>query len=287
MNTSSAGMAALDPTSLGSGPTAAGIDAGKTPRIPLARLVRVELRKLVDTRSGRWLLIVQALLIVLASTILVVLVAAYDERIALMDFTGVSGAVMAFLLPIMGIMAVTSEWSQRTNMTTFTLEPRRERVLVAKLLAAVSAAVLSVVVAIGVGYVMSAIAAVAGVDVDWSADLEILAGFALTQVLGLSIGFAFGTLLLNTPAAIVCYLAFITVVPAVLAVGGEAIGWFADVRPWLDYTQAQLPLTDSGLAAAERGFDAVHWGHFAVSGGVWFLLPLVLGFARTLRAEIS
>ena len=33
------------------------IDVSATPRIPLTRLVRVELRKMANTRSGKWLLI--------------------------------------------------------------------------------------------------------------------------------------------------------------------------------------------------------------------------------------
>ena len=37
------------------------------------------------------------------------------------------------LLPVLGIMLVTSEWGQRTAMVTFALEPRRPRVILAKL----------------------------------------------------------------------------------------------------------------------------------------------------------
>ena len=40
------------------------------------------------------------------------------------------------LLPILGIMAATAEWTQRTGLVTFTLEPRRGRVVLAKALAA-------------------------------------------------------------------------------------------------------------------------------------------------------
>ena len=47
------------------------------------------------------------------------------------------------LLPVIGVMAMTSEWTQRTALTTFTLSPRRVRVQLAKF---VSAIVLSVVV---------------------------------------------------------------------------------------------------------------------------------------------
>ncbi|HWL45989.1 MAG TPA: hypothetical protein VNQ73_23815 [Ilumatobacter sp.] len=264
-----------------------GFDISGTAPVPLGRLARVELRKLVDTRSGRWLLIIQALLIVVASAIVVIVAAVNDESMRLMDFTGLAGAVMGILLPVMGIMAITSEWSQRTNMATFTLEPRRSRVVAAKLIASVAAAIVSVVLAIAVGYLATGAAAALGVDVNWNADLEMLAAFTLVQVLGLLTGFALGTLILNTPGAIVCFFAYFTLVPVILAVAGELMGWFESVRPWIDFADAQLPLSDFGQDADELGFAAMHWGHFTVSGLIWFVLPLGAGIARMLRAEVK
>ena len=48
---------------------------------------------------------------------------------------GVSGAVLGYFLPVLLILMVTSEWSQRTGLTTFTLEPHRGRVVGAKFVA--------------------------------------------------------------------------------------------------------------------------------------------------------
>ena len=45
---------------------------------------------------------------------------------------------MTVILPIIAILSVTSEWSQRTGLTTFTLVPHRGRVMLAKALAAVA-----------------------------------------------------------------------------------------------------------------------------------------------------
>ena len=36
---------------------------------------------------------------------------------------------MGILLPVLGVLSITSEWSQRTAMVTFTLEPSRMRVV--------------------------------------------------------------------------------------------------------------------------------------------------------------
>ncbi|MDF9716391.1 ABC transporter permease [Nocardioides sp. ChNu-153] len=252
-------------------------DVASTPRTPFVRLVSVELRKLVDTRSGRWLLIVMAALILLGSAIFAW--AERDGAVAFFDFTSVAGGVTGFLLPVLAILAVTSEWSQRTNMTTFTLEPHRERVVAAKLVAAVVAAVLSIAVAVVIGAVMSGFAALLGADVDWDPNLEGIAAFTVAQVLGLLVGFALGTLLLNTPAAIVVFFAYFTVIPGLLNLAGFYFDWFADVVPWVDFVSAQAPLAN--------GFGGVEWGHLLVSGAIWFVLPLVLGITRVLRAEVK
>lgn len=262
-------------------------DVSGTPPIPFTRTVAVELRKLVDTRSGRWLLIIQAGLIVVASVIVAIAVANQDGSIAFFDFTSIAGGVMSLLLPVLGILSVTSEWSQRTNMTTFTLEPRRSRVVFAKMVATVITAIVSIVVAIAIGAVMTGLASALGATVDWTFETELLAGFLVAQVIGLLIGFAFGTLLLNTPAAIVTYIAYFTLVPGVLAVAAQLMGWFADVRPWIDFNMAQGPLLGGFEPGADVGFGAVDWAQFATSGLLWFVLPLVLGITRMLRAEVK
>src|SRR6188768_4055016 len=96
-------------------PAITGLDISATSPIPLTRLIRVELRKLVDTRSGRWLLIMQAVLILVAMGGISIVATANDEPITVMDLTVVAGLVMAVLLPVMGILAITTEWSQRTH----------------------------------------------------------------------------------------------------------------------------------------------------------------------------
>src|SRR4051794_1951038 len=107
--------------------------AGSRTSIPMPRLTLVELRKLADTRSGLWLLIVIGL--AAAGTAVIMLAAAPDDQQtfqALFTFGAVPAAV---LLPVLGILSMTSEWSQRTALTTFTLTPARGRVVVAKLFA--------------------------------------------------------------------------------------------------------------------------------------------------------
>ena len=44
-----------------------------------------------------------------------------------LNFMGATATPQGFLLPVLGILLVTSEWGQRTALTTFALEPHRGR----------------------------------------------------------------------------------------------------------------------------------------------------------------
>src|SRR5256885_2479319 len=112
------------------------------------KLVTIELRKSVDTRSGR-VLIAGILLIALAAltwqfTHLPKGAVGFD------GFLGAAATGVMLILPVIGVMAMTSEWTQRTALTTFTLSPRRVRVQLAKFVSAVllSAVVMTAVVAL-------------------------------------------------------------------------------------------------------------------------------------------
>jgi ABC-2 type transport system permease protein len=100
----------------------------------LGRLVAVELRKMIDTRAGFWLLVSNALIAV--ASVVVRLIWSPAEEQTLAHFFSATVEATSVLLPVLGILAVTSEWSQRTALTTFTLVPRRERVIAAKLVRA-------------------------------------------------------------------------------------------------------------------------------------------------------
>ena len=130
--------------------------AGPPTGIPLSRLITVELRKLVDTRAGRWLLLGIALVTV--GAVAVYILAADASELTFDHFVNVSVLPQSWLLPVLGIMAVTSEWTQRTGLVTHTLESRRSRVLAANFAAT---GVLGVV-AIALALALSALAIVLG-----------------------------------------------------------------------------------------------------------------------------
>ena len=78
--------------------------------------------------------IVGIVVVVLGIALVITLV--QTDPILLGDFVAIAAYMMSFLLPILAIMLVTSEWSQRRALVTFTLEPRAPGWWWAKLVAA-------------------------------------------------------------------------------------------------------------------------------------------------------
>ncbi|MFD0891202.1 ABC transporter permease, partial [Streptosporangium algeriense] len=111
--------------------------------IPFHRLLLVETRKIFDTRSGK---ILTAVLVAL--TVVSVVGRGLVAGPRLFTLVGTAGIGFGILLPVLAVLSVTGEWSHRTALTTFTLEPRRARVLAAKFLPPLAVAVVATVFAL-------------------------------------------------------------------------------------------------------------------------------------------
>ena len=248
-------------------------------RIPLGRIIGVEMRKMFDTRSGFWLMASIVITSVLATAAIIVF--APDDQLTFDNFAAAIGAPMTVILPMIGILAVTSEWSQRSGLTTFTLVPHRGRVLRAKFLAATAVGVVSMFVALVVG-VLGTLAgsAIAGVDAVWDVSAAHFTLIVLGSVLGMLFGFMLGLLIRNSAGAVVTYFVYTLVLPPLLGLLAANQKWFADLQPWVDYGFAQRPLFDGSVSSQQ-------WQHLAVSGGLWFLLPMALGLFIVRRAEVK
>jgi hypothetical protein len=247
--------------------------------IPMSRIVAVELRKSFDTRSGFWLLASIGITAVLATG--AVLLWAPDSELTYDTFAAAIGFPMSVLLPVVAILSVTSEWSQRSGLTTFTLVPHRHRVVLAKAIVAVSIGVVSMLVAMAIGAVGNvAGSAIAGVDTVWDDSLLHLAHIVLANTLGLLVGFMLGVLIRNSAGAIVAYFVYAFVLPtlSMLLAGGQQ--WFRDLQPWVDFDFAQNALMD-GVVSSQQ------WTQLAVTGVIWLAIPLAVGLRAVVRAEVK
>jgi hypothetical protein len=184
---------------------------------------------------------------------------------------------VALLLPVLGILLVTSEWSQRTALSTFALVPQRSRVLVAKLLAAAVLGVLGVVATLGAAVLATALTPVLTADTAaWDLTATQLVQTTLGQVLIVLVGVAFGMLLLSSPLAIVVYFALPTAF-TVLVVTVAALDW---LRDWWDLTTTTGPMYTGDL-------EGEGWAQVGTSTLLWLVVPLVLGWLRIQRSEIA
>ncbi|GIJ80759.1 hypothetical protein SAMN05443287_110110 [Micromonospora phaseoli] len=243
-------------------------------RPSLARLTAVELRKLVDTRAGRWLLITIGLVTALIVTLQVIYTEAPTQTFS--NFFVLSLLPVGFLLPVLGILSITSEWSQRTALTTFALVPRRERVIVAKLASMVLAALASALTSLAVAAVGTLVAGVTGGAGTWRIEGALVAHAVVFQVAVVLMGAAFGLLLLNTPLAIVAYL----VLPTAWSIVGELVRPLHTAAEWLDTGRTMEPLFTADVTAGQ-------WARIGVSLLVWLVVPLAAGLVRTIRREVA
>jgi ABC-type transport system involved in multi-copper enzyme maturation permease subunit len=258
------------------------IDISNTRRTPFTRLVTVELRKSYDTRSGFWLLASMGIVTVLTLGIMLIVAATNDNAVlAYGDFVGGVAFLTGILLPVLGILLVTSEWSQRTAMTSFALEPHRGRVILAKLVTGLIWTAAIAVFAVAAGAVANALNGVITGTVDWDLGFNYFLGFLVMQSLAMLGGFALAALLLNSPAAIVAFFAYKWVIPILFGIASVFVGWFENLLPWIDFQTAQGPVADWSLNTGHE------WAHLLVSGSVWFVLPLAFGLWRVLHAEVK
>ena len=253
-------------------PRTLGIDATSSAPgpIPFSRLVRVEWSKATDTRAARWLLALLALSTAGIMLVPVLVPTSFDQTYA--SYLQVASIGQVILLPVVAILMFTGEWSQRSVMTTFTQEPRRIRVLNAKLavsimLGAGAAVFGGVVTAAGLG-----LAAASGRALEADLSIGAITGYLLYLLLNVLGGVAFGALVQNSAVAIAAYF---TLNPAVALLGTVS----TLVGDWIDTETTWTWVLENNWAG--------HVPRISVSVLLWVAIPLAAGFVRTLRRDVG
>lgn len=258
------------------------MQASATPSVSFHRWVYLELRKSVDTLSGFWLLAAIAVFLVIVEGFFLVVGLFDTSGFTFTIFTSPMAYVLQPLLATLAIMLVTSEWGQRTAMVTFALEPRRTRVLAAKLVAALALTAAFIVVLLLIATICSGIlAATSGGELEWDLGVGDVIGLMLFLGIAVMIGFGLATLILNTPAAIGAFPIVAYAIPSGLGLVGLFWSDFAPVGRYLNLQTATNPVLTWSV---DTGSD---WGHLAVALLVWMVIPLGLGTMRLLRAEVK
>lgn len=241
--------------------------------IPFGRLVRTELRKLTDTRAGRWLLATLLAATPIVAVVMVFTMSTKDLNYA--KFVDYTSTPEKLLLPILGILTMTSEWSQRTGLVTFVLEPKRGRVLKAKVVAALE-------LGIGMSVVMLLVSVIGNIlgqtlrdgRGSWSFAAPVSTEVTLVLLSWLLLGIALGMALLVTAAAIIAAFVVPNMFSAFFGSGSKS------TTAWFDLNQAQSPLYSHDITA--KG-----WVQLVAASALWIGVPMVLGAMRVRRTEVK
>jgi ABC-2 type transport system permease protein len=238
--------------------------------VPFSRLVRVEWSKATDTRAARWLLALVALSTVAMMLAPVLAPTSFDQTYA--SYLRVAALGLTILLPVVAILMFTGEWSQRSVFTTFTQEPRRMRVLNAKLAVSMmlggGGAVFGGAIA-AAGLVLSS---ASGRALEANMTVGAITGYLLFVLLNVLAGVALGALLQSSATAIAASFAL----PAAFAVLGTASTLIAD---WIDISTPWSWVLENSWGG--------HVPQISVSVLFWVAVPLAAGYVRTIRRDVT
>ncbi|MET0865668.1 MAG: ABC transporter permease [Nakamurella sp.] len=236
----------------------------------LFTLLTVEFRKLIDTRSGKAVL---GIGLAVPFAALVYLLIKGGDDMSWRHFSAFT-PVLGLTIPLIGLFAMTAEWTQRTALTTFTLSPRRGRVLAMKFVASFVLAMAVLAVVIGLTLAATALGGlIAGVTPSFAfvgADVSSLAIITALQVI---MAAGFGALAAQTAVAVGAFL----VAPTLWAIVGPLV--FGANADWLDVFAAYGRLSSSTpFADLPQTLTAI---------AIWVVLPTTIGVVRSLRREVK
>ena len=182
---------------------------------------------------------------------------------------------------MIALLAITSEWSQRSGLTTFAYVPSRRRVVGAKTLSAVLVAVASMLFAFAIGAVGNVVGStIAGTSTVWDLSLGHAQTIVLGNLVSISIGTMLGMLLRSSAGGLVVYFVLVLLLPNLTGLLATSQDWFKHLQPWVDLPFAQTSLFDGMHTGAQ-------WAHVATTFALWIVVPGFFGIRRVMRSEVK
>lgn len=238
----------------------------------------IEMRKLAGTRSGKGILSAMVLLAV-GGAVISIGVPATIPTLSVADAYALTVAPLVLFIPISIMVIFTSEWSTHASLLTFTLTPRRGRVLAGKAIVGAAFSVAAPLCTLALAAITTEIAGLfSGRDVSYAG------------VLGFDGGVLQNIILISV------YTAFAVAVAMLIRVTAAAVTAFLALTLFPDAILGMVLGHSSDWAAPIRGFEKLSSGHFASSVEIgqagtvmllWLVLPLLFGAYRFFRADIA
>jgi ABC-2 type transport system permease protein len=184
------------------------------------------------------------------------------------------------ILPIIAVLSITGEWSQRSGLTTFTLVPARTRVILAKVVASVAVGAASMLFALAVGGVGNLVGTViTGTEQVWDVTVARALQIVLGGLMCLLTGTMLGLLFRSSPVALVGYFVYSLLLPTVFGVLATNQKSFRDLQPWVDLNLTQGQLFESTLTVEQ-------WAHLGITASIWLVLPAIVALRLVTRSEV-
>jgi len=205
--------------------------------------------------------------------VVITVIAGHEDDWTFRNILGNALVPAGILLPVVGILLVTSEWSQRTALVSFALVPVRTRLIAAKMLAGVVLGMIALAFAALIAALGTAIASPDIAHV-WTFPVGLVGQDVLYAVSAMAIGVAFGAALQASAPAIVLYFALPTAIGALSSIRSISgtVEWFGSGSlEWL---------TQNLLSGHE-------WTQVLVTLALWMALPLAIGTWRITRRDLS
>ena len=249
--------------------------------VRFGNLVKTESRKYVNTRAALVLSIFTAAVL---AVVTIGVIAAYPDLAKVATGTDLQFLLLgatSILTAIIDILPVTSEWTQRGVLTTFVVEPRRERVIAAKALVMLGV-VLTMWLAIQLSWAVfnAAGAAAHGLEASWEFHWTRWFGIAEVLLLNAAMAFALALLLRNTALTVTVFVAAPVTVGALSQFGELA----AKITAWIRTPGTSLQTILSTQKDGQTP-DATLWGQFTVGIILWIVVPLIIGLWLSCRAD--
>ena len=169
---------------------------------------------------------------------------------------------------------VTTDWTNRSIMTTYTLTPRRGWVLSAQLIVALTYIAAFWALCLGLAALVAGLLSPSqNVDISWSTTAWDVLGVLLANVGYPLSGFLLGIAIMNTPAVVVAWVVLDWLANMLLLLLKDAGQWF--------HLNTAL-----GTAVADPN-TATNWAHVATSAVLWLGVPAVIGIWRSLHREAN
>lgn len=250
-------------------------------QVRFGNLVKAESRKYVNTRAALVLSILTAAALAVAT---IGAIATYPDLTKVAtgtDLLFLPLGMTSMLTAVIVILPVTSEWTQRGALTTFVVEPRRERVVAAKALVTLGV-VLAVWLACQLSWAVfnAAGAAAHGLEASWEFHWVRWFGGIEVLLLDATVAFALALLLRNTALTIAVFVA----APVMLGTLGQFGELPAKIAAWIRTPGVSLQTILSAQTDGQTP-EGTLWGHFAVGVVVWIVVPFAIGLWLNHRAE--